>query len=219
MSAEIATQSAVYDAADAMLAQGVEPSITLVRDRIGGGSYSTIREKLAQWKADKLAEALNPPPETILAQGTRLAGEVWKIAKQEADVAVQEARTAAQAALRASESELAQAQDHIRALERDQEHVTAEIQACEERCTRERSRSQAQEVRIEQLQSQLIAQTQALENARMLEQEQRVRAAALEGERAALKQQLADVLVAMSRSQQVDREAGEGVAVRGAAKN
>jgi hypothetical protein len=53
----------------------------------------------------------------------------------------------------------------------------------------------------------------------MLEQEQRVRAAALEGERAALKQQLADVLVAMSRSQQVDREAGEGVAVRGAAKN
>ena len=46
MARQIVTQSAVNEAAAALVTEGQEPSIVGVQERIGGGSYSTVKRFL-----------------------------------------------------------------------------------------------------------------------------------------------------------------------------
>ncbi len=60
-------------------ATGEEPSIIAVQERIGGGSYSTVKRFLAAWKAQQ--EASKQPavdlPDAVAARGAALVRELW----------------------------------------------------------------------------------------------------------------------------------------------
>jgi hypothetical protein len=55
MARQIVTQQAVTEVADALVAEGLDPSIMAVQSRIGGGSYSTVKRYLDVWKQERAA--------------------------------------------------------------------------------------------------------------------------------------------------------------------
>ena len=98
MAPPIATQKAVTEIANALVAEGLEPSIIAVQSRIGGGSYSTVKRYLDAWKQERAqmhAAARDTPP-AIQAKGQEFAHSVWVLAcaqaQQEAQAVKDEAR-------------------------------------------------------------------------------------------------------------------------------
>ena len=53
MARPLATQEIVFDAASALVADGVQPTIVTVQAKIGGGSYTTIKRLLDKWHAER----------------------------------------------------------------------------------------------------------------------------------------------------------------------
>ena len=51
MARAIATREAIFAVADAIRAEGDEPTVILVQARIGGGSYTTTKRLLDEWEA------------------------------------------------------------------------------------------------------------------------------------------------------------------------
>ena len=49
------TREQVVEAAEALIAEGVAPTVVAVRTRLGGGSPNTVAPWLAQWKAQREA--------------------------------------------------------------------------------------------------------------------------------------------------------------------
>jgi len=49
----IATREAVFEAADQLVAMGQKPTVSAVRDEIGGGSNTTIQDLLGDWRREK----------------------------------------------------------------------------------------------------------------------------------------------------------------------
>ncbi len=85
------TYDQVSNAAAAIKARGIEPTITAVRVELGGeGSYSTISQHLAKWRtesADKV-EARAMPPEAEDAAMVAITS-IWNIAANHAAKEVQ----------------------------------------------------------------------------------------------------------------------------------
>ncbi|HHW77865.1 MAG TPA: hypothetical protein GX399_12690 [Xanthomonadaceae bacterium] len=85
----------VRDAAESLLARGLNPTIQRVRELLGTGSNTTISEHLKSWQ-QQLAETpklVLPPtvPEAVMAA----LDAFWKIAVQHAEAAFEEQRLAA----------------------------------------------------------------------------------------------------------------------------
>lgn len=57
----IASFDVVCEAAEALLAEGVEPTTVAVQERIGGGSFTTVKKHLTAW-AELRAEATAATP-------------------------------------------------------------------------------------------------------------------------------------------------------------
>lgn len=99
-------ESDVWAAADALLAQGLRPTIERVRQQIGRGSPNTVSPMLESWFATLgqrlgVAQSANPQgsvPEHVL----RLAQELWESARTQAIEAAQQALHEREAALEAS---------------------------------------------------------------------------------------------------------------------
>ena len=70
-----------------LAAEGTEPSVTAVRERLGTGSYSTIGAVLSDWRRQQ-AQAARPavpePPDTLAHLVKNLWAEAWKSADDEA---------------------------------------------------------------------------------------------------------------------------------------
>jgi chromosome segregation ATPase len=61
-------------------AQGKEPTVTVVRERLGQGSFSTIGAVLADWRRERASEsrpAVPEPPESVRHLVTQLWAEAW----------------------------------------------------------------------------------------------------------------------------------------------
>lgn len=100
-------ESDVWTAADALLAQGLRPTIERVRQQIGRGSPNTVSPMLESWFATLgqrlgVAQADKPHgggvPENVL----RLAQELWDSASAQAMDAAQQALQEREAAVQAS---------------------------------------------------------------------------------------------------------------------
>jgi hypothetical protein len=66
-----------------LAAEGAEPSVTAIRERLGSGSYSTIGAVLTDWRHQQ-AQAARPavpePPDTLGHLVKNLWAEAWKSA-------------------------------------------------------------------------------------------------------------------------------------------
>ena len=218
MAKALVTLEAVSVAADALLESGKEPSIIAVQERIGGGSYSTIKRFLDEWKAQRQATRQRAAdlPEEIVARGNEFIRMLWATAttlaeqrlaqaREEAQHQVAEARTAlttAEAAIarleadnEAQAQQLGEHQQRLSRLAEDLTHVRSQAQVAE-------ARADEQAQRVRDLQRELDLAHQQI--VRLTEETQQARNAAIEqarqaGELAALRQQLHDQAALIER--------------------
>lgn len=79
-----ATKTTVFKAADQLAAEGRIPTFTSVREKLGGGSYSTIGKYLKEWK-DTPGRGHPPLPDALKTALLRLGTELWVTALKEAE--------------------------------------------------------------------------------------------------------------------------------------
>ena len=80
------TNEQIHQAADALDADGVRPTLAAVRKRLGGGSFTTISAAMADWRAGRERHAaLAPAPDDLLDRAAALAAEIWAAANTTAD--------------------------------------------------------------------------------------------------------------------------------------
>lgn len=120
MARAIATESAVFKAANDIFSEGNEPSVLEVRERVGGGSFSTVKQYLDAWSEHrelaKLAADSTPPE--IEAKGREFAHVVWSRAFTQAQNEVDQVRKQAEINVNIIEVKLAEATVEIGRLER-----------------------------------------------------------------------------------------------------
>jgi colicin import membrane protein len=103
------TRENVFEAAEALATEGIQPTVKLVRDRIGG-SYSTITPFLATWKEERGGRGVaNIPdmPESIALASRQVWAAAWKAA-QDAVQTEREGLTAARHEMVKERMEMAQ---------------------------------------------------------------------------------------------------------------
>lgn len=88
----------VSNAATAIQARGMEPTVGMIRNELGTGSFTTISQHLARWKADRIAagavEVVRTMPEelenALMEMGSAFFGEVSRDAERKILAARQE---------------------------------------------------------------------------------------------------------------------------------
>ncbi len=188
------TYSAVAAAAESIDQEGHEPSVRSVRDKLGGGSNTTINPFLRKWKAARAArdessididpaigDLMRAQLSKAMAQASRTAELRAKEAEEAFDeMAKQMAETetqlnASNASLAATQAQLQQHQGQLQANEREMGQVraseAAKVAAAEQRAERERAQAEAvrKELERESLRLEQVPELQAaLEEARRL---------------------------------------------------
>lgn len=112
MTRVIATSERVSAAADALSAEGHEPSVPLIIKRIGG-SHTTVAPHLRAWIARRDELALLALPKVLEARGSAFMRELYDLALREARSTVTEPLKRAEADLKSAQSQLADAEAEI----------------------------------------------------------------------------------------------------------
>ena len=128
------TEERIFEIAEKLEAEGVNPTQVTVREALGGGSFATIGPVLKKWKEskkqdDQLAEVR--VPEAITERLEALQGAVWSAAVAEADGRLTAERQALQQAQEAAAAEVREHLDSIAALEAEAGEYQRKIEALE----------------------------------------------------------------------------------------
>lgn len=128
---EIANYTAVCEAANTLISEGVEPSILAVQSRIGRGSYTTVKKHLMIWAEQRAKEVSTVPamPAEILGKAQDFGRSVWALAVTEAQFEVQIFRESVQADVAAAQKELAEATGEIARLEGVEAELSASLES------------------------------------------------------------------------------------------
>lgn len=114
------TYDQIVNAAEAVKARGLKPTVQLVRVELGDtGSFTTISQGLAKWhgeQAEKGAKQTAIPPEAENAMLTAMT-TIWTLACEQAQNDLAEAKQTAKDKLTEKDAELKEAQDEITRLE------------------------------------------------------------------------------------------------------
>lgn len=201
MTRAIVTAEAVSAVADALVAEGLEPSLVLVQSRIGG-SYTTVKRYLDAWKLARAQAAAvdTDTPAVILAKGQEWARSVWALAKREAQVQVQSMKEDARAQVEALQADLVGAMAEITRLEGSETAQAATIEAQQTQLRGlELSLIQAQSLasRVPELERTLGEVRTELEAVRQQATEHAVHAGRLAGEAEALRAQVRELMAAI----------------------
>lgn len=210
MARQIVTQNAVTEAAEALIAEGAEPSIVAVQSRIGGGSYSTVKRFLDVWKQQR-AEAATAAPDTpaeVQVRGQEFVRAVWALAAREAQREAQQAKDEAYAEVAAVRGELTEASTEIARLEGVEAEQAAAI---EQRQTKLRevelalTEAQTQARRVPELEQTLATVRAELDAARKDASDKAVQVGKLSGELEALRAQAAELMSVFKQQQGSDK--------------
>ncbi|HEU4326925.1 MAG TPA: DNA-binding protein [Roseiflexaceae bacterium] len=204
MPARIVTKEAVFAAADELVAAGQRPTLSTVQQRIGAGSYTTIKNFLVMWEAERKAAppAVEPPPE-VQAEAQRLAAALWQVAdgqadqrvaeiRAEAERAVEEARAGqreAEAAIGRLEQELDEAAENQAAAERKIGELRTAVEGAQRAAETAQTRADELERRVGEQGQQLERQAEELREARAQLLEQAKQLGELEALRRQVEQQ------------------------------
>ncbi|SMF97875.1 replication region DNA-binding N-term [Methylomagnum ishizawai] len=89
------TRDQIFEAADQIVANGGNATLAAVRKALGGGSYTTISEGMAEWKAKRQAvtqTVSEPAPTAIQDRMQEVARELWSAAMEVADTRLRSER-------------------------------------------------------------------------------------------------------------------------------
>ncbi|CAB5514413.1 hypothetical protein LMG26857_03472 [Achromobacter anxifer] len=212
MSRPIATPEAIDAAITAILTEGKEPSIILIQERIGGGSFSTVKRGFDAWKQRRARDAASAPPAPaeIVDRGLGFVQELWANAHRQAQRDVDAIRAQTEEQLAQARAEIDEATQEVARLERvesDQQERLSAFEAQLSAAQQALTEAKVQAARAADLERDLVAARAELAAAREAAQESGELAAKLTGERdAALGQvrELTAVLRAPAASQSMD---------------
>ena len=218
MARTIVTQAAVVEAADTLDATGEEPTIITVQERIGGGSYTTVKRYLEEWKAQR--QITRQPaieiPDAIVAKGNEFVRSLWVAAAALADERVTQAReeawrqvetvraalTDAEAAIGRLETEGEEQAQRLTNQQRSIEQLRVDLDQSRTAVSVAEARATEQEQRVEDLRRELAMAHQQV--TRLSEELVQARAAELDharmsGELAAMERQIQEQAALIER--------------------
>ena len=174
----MASQEDIWAAADALVGAGERPTLAAVRKAVGGGSFTTISEAMAEWRARQvLAEPVREPAPVAVAQHAAvLAAELWAQALAIAHERLQADREALDVARVDMARERAEAVELADILAGELDMVRAELEAGQ--------------ILLAEKDEALLEQTQEIHQWRTEAALMREKAAMLEGKVAGLEQAL-----------------------------
>ncbi len=133
------TTADIHSAADALVAEGKTPTLANVRKALGGGSFSTISEGMAEWRERQAAQPTpmqEPPPAAVADKFNGLLADVWGSALGMANArlaAEREALDAARIELERDRQEAAELAEQVSAdleqARQERDRVTKELEA------------------------------------------------------------------------------------------
>ncbi|MCE5388603.1 MAG: DNA-binding protein [Acidithiobacillus sp.] len=176
----MATKDEIWAAAQALADAGERPTLAAVRRMIGGGSFTTISEAMAEWRAlqEQPKVEIDPAPERIGVQAAELANSLWAQASALAHEKLQAERAALEASRQELERERAEAAELADGLSVEIEQMRGE--------------NQALEAKIVALTATIEEQRQEIERRRQEAVEARENAAELRGQVEALQRIIAE---------------------------
>lgn len=127
MAKPLVTEQQVFTVADHLVAAGTEPTIITVQERIGGGSYTTIKRYLDAWKQQQTRQPVVEVPPDVTAQGMAAIQAIWTTAAQLAQDQVAHDRAEAQRQVAEAQAALAAAEMAITHQEADAEQFGAQL--------------------------------------------------------------------------------------------
>ena len=127
----MASQDEIWAAADALVKAGERPTLAAVRKAVGGGSFTTISEAMAEWRARQaVAEPVREPaPVAVSQHAAVLVSELWAQAQAIAHERLQADREALEAAREEMARERAEAVELADLLAGELDLVRAEQEA------------------------------------------------------------------------------------------
>lgn len=150
MAKQVATEEAVFAAADALVAEGKEPSLKVVQERTGG-SYTTVKRHLEAWEAKRKGEiAAVDLPADIEVRGRDFVQALYAHALRDAKAAVAEPLALAEAARDKAESERADAEAEVARLEGVEQEQAGRIEALTQRVRELEMSTAAQQATIQE---------------------------------------------------------------------
>jgi hypothetical protein len=193
-------------AGDELHAAGVEPTILTVQERIGAGSYTTVKRYLDQWKAQQAQRPAVKVPPGITAKATIAVHAIWSAAVAQAEQRVAQVEAEAAQQRTAREAQLQQAEQVIQRQERAVEELTRQLADAQQHLTASQEEARAARTAVQVVdaraadQARRIIELQASATAASERAQQATTAQArLEGEVGALWQQVEALLGRLSR--------------------
>jgi len=123
MAKPVVTEALVATVADHLQASGSEPTILTVQERIGGGTYTTVKRYLDAWKQQHAQQPVVEVPAEVTAQGMTAIQAIWTTAAQLAQEQVAHDRAEAQRQVAEAQATLAAAEAAITRYEADAEQL------------------------------------------------------------------------------------------------
>lgn len=114
------TREAVFAAAETIKAEGEWPTQAYVREKIGGGSFSSIGPLLREWQAmqhERDEAKVTQVPEAVRLALSEVAGRLWKVASETASLGVVAARKEVEELKSAAAVEVAEAVEAVQIVE------------------------------------------------------------------------------------------------------
>ena len=143
------TVDQVASAALAIKVRGSDPTISAVRVELGNvGSYSTISQHLATWRARPVEQVdQRPMPPEVEQHALQLAASLWTAAVRQADHAADAAREQAEDCRRRCDAEVAEARAEIEGLEARVDQLDASVVQLDGQVNYQRERAENISVR------------------------------------------------------------------------
>lgn len=162
------TTEQIHATADQLASEGIKPTQTAVRERLGGGSFTTIAEALKTWRQEQdttaqLAEVVLP--NDLAERSHTLIAQLWETAQSLANERLAKEREALEHKEALMTAEVEEAQQIVKTLEAEQAELTAQLDQLTNKATagaeqleQEQDHNRRQAEQIKQLETQLTAQ-------------------------------------------------------------
>ena len=122
MSSNSVSVERIHEVANKLHESGVKPTLAAVRERLGGGSFTTISEAMKTWRAQVQEEhelALVQVPAALDERMEQLKRAAWEVAQQEAENRLKSEREALAVQRQELDAQLAEAHQVVEVLERE----------------------------------------------------------------------------------------------------
>lgn len=212
----MATKDQIWAAADAISAEGGNPTLAAVRAHLGGGSYTDISAAMQAWRSHQQASAApirEPVPAALDERLNAFGGEVWAVALELANSRLQSERAALEQVQQEAEETRKEAAALADSLAAELDKAQAEIAALSQQLAGCAAKQEQQQALIGQANATATAATHRAELAEAARGELQIRAEQLGGllkEEQAARAQLQGLLDKLTERLNVDAEKPKG---------